>query len=165
MVDLGGGGGSTEVGFKGGLATFAVVALAMGEGVLAGLAGGVGVRERWLGLLLKKLFLSLSNSSTSLGVGVSSFFVARISLSARSAAFSVRGINSIIEMTLVNKRCSESDRVVLGFRNLYISAADLARAAPGMAGFWFAAWFETFLDAMCETRRRYAGRVRVGGVM
>ena len=132
---------NTEVGSMAGLATdlFRVVALAGGEGVLVGLAGGDGVRERCLALLLKKLFLSFSNSSTSLGFGVSGFFVARVSLSARSAAFSVGGINSIIEMTLVNKRCSESDRAVLGFRNLYISAADLARAAPGMAGFWFAA--------------------------
>ena len=140
-VESGGGDGSTEVGFIASLATdlFRVVASARGEGILAGLAGGNVVQERCLGLLLKKLFLSFSNSSTSLGVGVSGFFVAHISLSARSAAFSVRGINSIIEMTLVNKRCSESDCTILGFRNLYISAADPARAAPGMAGFWFAA--------------------------
>ena len=124
-----------------------LVGLTRGEGVLAGgegvnladLVGGDGVRQRCLELLLKKAFLNLSNSSTSLGVGVNGFFVARVSLSARSAAFSVGGISSMTEMTLVNKRCSESDLAVLGFKNLYISAADLARAAPGVAGFLLAA--------------------------
>ena len=41
-------------------------------------------------------------------------------------------------MTFVNKRCSESDLAVLGFKNLYIRAADLERAAPGMDGFLLA---------------------------
>ena len=88
----------------------------------AGLARGDGVRESCLGLLLKKVFLNFSNSSTSLGVGVNGFFVAHVSLSARSAAFPVRGISSITEMTFVNKRCSESELAVFGFKNLYISA-------------------------------------------
>ena len=92
--------------------------LAGGEGVRAGLVMGDGVRQRCLRLLLKKAFLSFSNSSTSLGVGVNGFFMARISLSASSAAFSVGGISSITEMTLVNKRCLESDREDLGFKNL-----------------------------------------------
>ena len=38
------------------------------------------------------------------------------------------------EMTFMNKRCSESDLVVFGFRNLYISAADLERATLGIDG-------------------------------
>ena len=53
-----------------------------------------------------------------LGVGVNGFLVPRVSLSARRADFSVGGISSMIEITLVNRRCSESDLAVFGLGNL-----------------------------------------------
>ena len=107
--------------------------------------------ERGVGLLLKKAFLNFSKFSTSLGVGVRGFFDPLVSLSARRAASSVGGISSFMEITLVNRRCSESDLDVFGFRNLYIRAADLLRAAPGVADILLAAVVcGSCLDAMCE---------------
>ena len=77
-----------------------------------------------------------SKSEISDEVGISGPFFPRVSWVDSSAVFSVSLFSSIIEMTLVNRRCLESERPVFGFRKQYRWAADLFKAAPGAGLFW-----------------------------
>ena len=79
-----------------------------------------------------------SKSAISVEVGVAGPFFLRVSHVDSSAVFSVLLISTIIEMTLVNRRCSESNQHVFGFKNRYRWAADLFRAVLRTSLFWVA---------------------------
>ena len=97
---------------------------------------GVSISIRCCGLLLKNKSRILSKSDISAEVGVGGPFFPRVSRVDSSEVFSVSLMISIIEMTLVNSRCSESDRHVFGFKKRYRWAADLFSAAPRTGPFW-----------------------------